>query len=196
MLVAFLVPVTATAQEATKHENQNGYDITTKSSDGNISNEQDNQTTQENVGIVQQSAVYAVGQASTYSIDRVSCPSPSIVISGGYSGNSHGSGSVSLSTSAVFPIGGRNSRICTNALEARMTNFILQNEVNVAKECSALLAAKINLSPESFPTLSKMCEGVTTNITVVEITTPVIQLPEKETTPQESPPGMTVRGRW
>lgn len=147
-LTIALVPSTAIAGG-----NANVYSVET-------GNEQNNETVQENVGIVNQHTSYSVGQASTYRIDSVVCPNPALVVSGSTSGGGNFDSSYAVSASLVVPLGGRDARSCTEALESRNLHYQLQNEVAVSKECTAIIGAGVVLNQEQFPLLSQYCNGV------------------------------------
>lgn len=203
--LAVITTLPAYAGTATKHETPSGYDIRTSSEDSGSHNEQNNNTRQENVGVVNQSAIYSVGQASTYSIDSVVCPTPAFVVSGSTSGGSSFNSTYAISGSVVVPLGGREGKACETAIEARATHYSVQNEVNIARECSALLSEGIVLSKERFPSLARMCEGVSvgqnqeaTSVTLSP-TTPVTQpivLPPVDVKQPEPHPVQPVRGLW
>lgn len=149
-LIMSLLPTTAFA---------NG---TTSVNSDNLRNNQNNETEQENVGVINQTSVYSVGNASRYGIDSIYCPRPSAVISGATSGGNDYNNTYSISGSFILPLGGRIGRLCEEAFEARTIHYQLSNEVAVSKECSQLLAAGLNLNSAQFPLLSQYCEGVGT----------------------------------
>lgn len=148
VLVSLVLPTTVKAGE-----------IDASTSIHSVDNTQINRTEQESVGVVNQTAVYSVGQAATYRIDSIVCPSPALISSGNV--NSHGD--FTVSAAIVVPLGGRKNDYCNGALQARSEFYQMSNQVNTALECANLIQAGIVLDPEKFPTLSNYCEGVTIN---------------------------------
>ena len=162
----------------------NGYN--TDVSSQHLKNNQDNETSQENVAAINQTSVYSVGQASTYRIDSVVCPRPAAVISGATSGGDNFNSSYSVSGSLVIPLGGDVGKLCESAFAARTEHYLIQNEVNVSRECSQIVAAGLNLNAEQFPVLSKYCAGVSARVSVpspppIEVTPTRIKEPTKQT---------------
>lgn len=122
-------------------------------------NTQHTENEQTNTGVVNQSAVFPIGEAATFRIEDVKCSSPAFVGSANYSNWSGGysNGSYSISASFVFPLGGDE---CEEAMKYKKERIATSNEVNVARVCAEFKRKDIKLSPEQYPRLSKKCEGL------------------------------------
>lgn len=160
------------------------YSTTVNSDD--LNNVQKNETEQENIGVINQTSVYSVGQASTYRIDSIVCPKPALVLSGATSGGNDYNSTYSVSGSVVLPLGGNVGKLCKDAFEARTIHYQLSNEVAVSKECSQLIAANIDLNSQQFPLLSQYCSGVSAKLPpappVQEVQAVQYESPKKKST--------------
>lgn len=131
-----------------------------------------NDTRQTSTGVVQQSATYNVGQASTYDFrgiagTRIYCPKPSLLFSGGTSFGGFGSSSSQFSGAVVVPLGGKLGKNCTkvsNQIVKEQEQHLLftsfQNQYEMASRCANLKKSGASINPAVFPELAEMCQGV------------------------------------
>jgi len=118
-------------------------------------NTQDNETSQENVGVVNQTAVYNLGQASTYRLGNITCPDANLM----FSGNTTNFDDYAFSTAIVIPLGGRTKESCVKAAQVTADRMAFDAEASYKKECSALASIYgVTEFSENFPTLAKYCK--------------------------------------
>ena len=138
-------------------ENNTSQDV--NQTENNIDSRQDNS------GSVNQTAVYSVGQASTYRLgyNSVNCPKPALLMTGSGSGadNSSGfSGSYAFSGAIVIPLGGDTGKRCDRAAEAITLKHEIAIENETAKICFEMIQAGVILNPAKFPILADRCQGI------------------------------------
>lgn len=132
----------------------------------------DNQ--QRNSAAINQTGVYNLGESATYKIQglggrNVVCPRPSLILGtsfSSYDGISFSSNaSYAVNAAIIFPLGGSLEHTCKQmaATIARKTQY--DTEIINARACAELISAGIQLNPDSFPTISAVCQGVSINRT-------------------------------
>ena len=164
-----------------------------------------NDTSQTSTGVVQQSATYNVGQASTYDFrgisgTRIYCPKPSLLFSGGSSFGSYGGSSSQFSGAVVVPLGGKLGKNCTkvaNQIVKEQEQHLLftsfQNQYEMASRCANLKQSGATINPQVFPELADMCQGVNVAYGGAELepeeeatTPPVVEIPPPPTAVRSS----------
>lgn len=124
---------------------------------------------QRNSAAINQTGVYNIGDSATYKIQglggrQVVCPKPSLILGTSYSSFNGISfsedASYGVNAAFVIPLGGSLGKTCKQMAEtiSRKTNYDL--EIINARSCAELIRAGVTLNPESFPTLSNICQGV------------------------------------
>jgi hypothetical protein len=132
----------------------------------------DNQ--QRNSAAINQTGVYNLGESATYKIQglagiHVVCPRPSLILGTSFSSydgiSFSNNASYGVNAAIVFPLGGSLEGTCKRMAEtiARKTQYDV--EIINARACAELISAGIKLSPDSFPTISAVCQGVAVNKT-------------------------------
>ncbi|AUS99086.1 hypothetical protein CLI64_00980 [Nostoc sp. CENA543] len=132
----------------------------------------DNQ--QRNSAAINQTGVYNLGESATYKIQglagiHVVCPRPSLILGTAFSSydgiSFSNNASYAVNAAIVFPLGGSLESTCKGMAEtiARKTQYDV--EIINARACAELISAGIKLSPDSFPTISAVCQGVAINRT-------------------------------
>ncbi len=132
----------------------------------------DNQ--QRNSAAINQTGVYNLGESATYKIQglagiHVVCPRPSLILGTSFSSydgiSFSNNASYGVNAALVFPLGGSLEGTCKRMAEtiARKTQYDV--EIINARACAELISAGIQLNPDSFPTISAVCQGVAINRT-------------------------------
>ncbi|PSB03571.1 hypothetical protein [Merismopedia glauca] len=150
---------------------------TVTNSNSSNSNPNQNQTLdnqQRNSAAVNQTGVYNIGESATYKIQGVAgiqvvCPRPSLIVgtsASSYNGISlSDNSSYAVNAALIIPIGGSIGRTCKNMAETIAKKTLYDVEIINARACAELKSAGIQLNPESFPTISVVCNGVSINRT-------------------------------
>lgn len=160
-LVMILIGISSKAQAQTIEN--------TVTSESQPNQEQTLDNDQNNAAAINQTGIYNIGDSATYKIQglggrNVVCPRPSFIIGSGFNSNDginfEDNSSYAFNASFIVPLGGKLGETCEGMAQtiARKTQYDL--EIINARSCAELLGAGINLSPEKFPTLSEVCEGV------------------------------------
>ncbi|MEH1874937.1 hypothetical protein [Nostoc sp.] len=132
----------------------------------------DNQ--QRNSAAINQTGVYNLGESATYKIQGVAginvvCPRPSLILGtalSSYDGISFSNNaSYAMNAAIVFPLGGSLESTCKQMAETISRKTQYDVEIINARACAELISAGIQLSPDSFPTISAVCKGVAINRT-------------------------------
>lgn len=132
-------------------------------------NSQNNETEQTNAGIVQQSAVYNLGQTSQHHYGgsqgrNVSCPTPVLMVSGGLNNGDIGhydTNGYSVSAAVVIPLAGKHGKVCRQVAESIALETQANQEFLAANACLELQRAGLTqLDKVQYPVLSKFCEGI------------------------------------
>ena len=124
---------------------------------------------QRNSAAINQTGVYNIGDSATYKIQglggrQVVCPKPSLILGTSYSSfngiSFSDNASYGVNAAFVIPLGGSLEKTCKQMAEtiSRKTKYDL--EIINARACAELIRAGVRLNPDSFPTLSNICEGV------------------------------------
>ena len=134
------------------------------------SNTMNNDNSLGNTGVVNQTAVYNLGQSATYGFRGIVCPRPSFVLSGSANGNSfdgNTSNSYALSGAIIVPLGGQVGSNCrdfsTTLLEreqAELAKFQIQSAAETVKLCADMISSGIQVDPEIYPALARQCSAV------------------------------------
>lgn len=121
-------------------------------------------------GVVNQTAVYNLGQSATYGFRGIVCPRPSFVLSGSANGNTfdgESSNSYALSGAIIVPLGGQVGSNCrdfsTTLLEreqAELAKFQIQSSAETVKLCADMISSGIQVDPEVYPVLARQCSAV------------------------------------
>lgn len=141
----------------------------TVTSESQPNQEQTLDNDQNNAAAINQTGIYNIGDSATYKIQglggrNVVCPRPSFIIGSGFNSNDginfEDNSSYAFNASFIVPLGGSLGETCEGMAQtiARKTQYDL--EIINARSCAELLSAGISLSPEKFPTLSEVCQGV------------------------------------
>ena len=132
----------------------------------------DNQ--QRNSAAINQTGVYNLGESATYKIQGVAginvvCPRPSLILGtslSSYDGISFSNNaSYAMNAAIVFPLGGSLESTCKQMAETISRKTQYDVEIINARACAELISAGIQLSSDSFPTISAVCKGVAINRT-------------------------------
>lgn len=130
----------------------------------------DNQ--QRNSAAINQTGVYNLGESATYKIQGVAginvvCPRPSLILGtslSSYDGISFSNNaSYAMNAAIVFPLGGSLESTCKQMAETISRKTQYDVEIINARACAELISAGIQLSSDSFPTISAVCKGVAIN---------------------------------
>ncbi len=159
LLVVFGINAEAQAQSVNNSVNS--------SSEPNQEQRLDNQ--QQNAAAINQTGVYNVGESATYKIQglggrQVICPRPSFIVGTSYNTfdgiSFEDNASYGLNAAFIIPLRGRIGKTCEQMAEtiSRKTQYDL--EIINARACAELISSGVRLNPESFPTLSNICKGV------------------------------------
>ena len=141
----------------------------TVTSESQPNQEQTLDNDQNNAAAINQTGIYNIGDAATYKIQglggrNVVCPKSSFIVGTGYNSaegiNFGENSSYALNASFIVPLGGELGSTCEEMGKtiARKTQYDL--EIINARSCAELISAGINLNSDNFPTLSKVCSGV------------------------------------
>jgi hypothetical protein len=136
----------------------------------NQSNIMTNDNSLGNTGVVNQTAVYNLGQSATYGFRGIVCPRPSLVFSGSMNGNTfdgEDSNSYAFSGAIIIPIGGQVGRNCTEFSstllareQAELERFQVESSAEIVRLCSNMISAGIQVDPEVYPILAQQCSAV------------------------------------
>ncbi|MBV6625356.1 MAG: hypothetical protein KI793_20910 [Rivularia sp. (in: Bacteria)] len=127
----------------------------------------DNQ--QQNAAAINQTGVYNVGESATYKIQglggrQVICPKPSLIIGSSYNTydgiSFDDNASYGVNAAFIIPLGGKVAKTCEQMAETISSKTKYDLEIINARACAELIGAGVRLNPESFPTLSNICKGV------------------------------------
>lgn len=171
---------------------------------GNTSNSNPNQNQtldnqQRNSAAVNQTGVYNLGESASYKIQglagiQVVCPRPSLILGtsvSSYDGISlSNNSSYAVNAALIFPLGGRIEGTCKGMAETIAKKTQYDVEIINARACAELKSAGIQLSPESFPTISVVCRGVSINRTNTNEPNKPIRFQSQEP-PKDLPKGET-----
>ena len=95
---------------------------------------------------------------------QVICPRPSFIVGTSYNTfdgiSFEDNASYGLNAAFIIPLRGRIGKTCEQMAEtiSRKTQYDL--EIINARACAELISSGVRLNPESFPTLSNICKGV------------------------------------
>ncbi len=177
IFTAFLAPSNVLAQVQFQQDEGN-------TNEQFIQNQNGNANDLDNTGVLNQTAVYNVGQSATYGFRGVWCPRPSFIVNGSTGGTTYGSNSsdsYNLSAALIVPIGGKVGKNCeeitTNLLESDQLNLDIEKfkweveqvkleeykfnyAMSVIEQCEALISRGVTVSPEQFPELAEKCAAV------------------------------------
>ena len=129
---------------------------------------------QRNSAAINQTGVYNIGESATYKIQglggrQVVCPKPSLILGTSYSSFNGISfsedASYGVNAAFVIPLGGSLEKTCKQMAETISNKTQYDLEIINARACAELIGAGVRLNPESFPTLSNICQGVSINRT-------------------------------
>ena len=141
----------------------------TVTSESQPNQEQTLDNDQNNAAAINQTGIYNIGDSATYKIQglggrNVVCPRPSFIVGSGFNSSDgisfEDNSSYAFNASFIVPLGGSLGKTCEGMAStiARKTQYDL--EIINARSCAELLGAGIKLNSENFPTLSKVCAGV------------------------------------
>lgn len=136
----------------------------------NQSNTMNNDNSLGNTGVVNQTAVYNLGQSATYGFRGIVCPRPSLVFSGSMNGNTFDGGdssSYAVSGAIIIPLGGQVGRNCeefsTTLLareQAELERYQVESSAEIVKLCTNMISAGVQVDAEVYPILARQCSAV------------------------------------
>ncbi len=127
---------------------------------------------QRNSAAINQTGVYNIGDSATYKIQglggrQVVCPKPSLILGTSYSSfngiSFSDNASYGVNAAFVIPLGGSLEKTCKQMAETISNKTKYDLEIINARACAELISAGVRLNPDSFPTLSNICQGVSIN---------------------------------
>ncbi len=130
---------------------------------------------QRNSAAINQTGVYNIGESATYKIQglggrQVVCPKPSLILGTSYSSfngiSFSDNASYGVNAAFVIPLGGSLEKTCKQMAETIANKTKYDLEIINARACAELINAGVRLNPDSFPTLSGICQGVSVNRTI------------------------------
>ena len=124
---------------------------------------------QQNAAAINQTGVYNIGESATYKIQglggrQVICPKASLIVGGSYNTydgiNFDNNASYGVNAAFIIPLGGKVAKTCQQMAQTIASKTKYDLEIINARACAELIGAGVRLNPESFPTLSNICQGV------------------------------------
>lgn len=167
LTIHFVIYLLLTAGINTKAQAQSINNSVNSQSQPNQEQSLDND--QRNSAAINQTGVYNIGDSATYKIQGLSgrqvvCPKPSLILGTSYSSfngiSFSDNASYGVNAAFVIPLGGSLEKTCKQMAETISIKTKYDLEIINARACTELIRAGVRLNPDSFPTLSNICEGV------------------------------------
>lgn len=123
-------------------------------------------------GVVNQTAIYSIGESASYGFNGLYCSRPSFLINASNNGNyfslnSNNSNNYTVSGAFIMPLGGKVGKNCqeisTTIMKTekfKLEEYKIKSAVETVKLCADMISSGITVDPKEYPLLAKKCSAV------------------------------------